>query len=107
MNHHANKHIREALKYALAQGMTMSQYCFSLIIPSSLVDQEMILDVVDALGRAGCLDASVRGHIDGMEMLFEREANNLQEAILSAISDVEKAGFRVSKVELEREAIMV
>lgn len=85
----------------------MPQYCFSLIISSSLVGQDRILDAVDALGQAGCTDASVRGHVNGMEMLFEREAGHLQEAILSAISDVEKAGFRVSKAELEREAIMV
>jgi hypothetical protein len=40
-----------------------------------------------------------------MELLFERSADSLQMAISSAISEVELAGYRVSKVELEREAI--
>jgi len=63
------------------------------------------LDATDALGNAGCTDASIRGHADGMELLFERTADSLQTAISSAIADVERAGYRVSKVELEREAI--
>jgi hypothetical protein len=42
-----------------------------------------------------------------MEILFERAAESLQAAIFSAISDVERAGYRVSKVELERESIPV
>jgi hypothetical protein len=42
-----------------------------------------------------------------MELLFERSADSLQGAITSAISDVERAGYRVSKVEMEREAIPV
>jgi hypothetical protein len=40
-----------------------------------------------------------------MELLFERTADSLQGAISSAISDVERAGFRVSKVEMERESL--
>ena len=32
---------------------------------------EAILEVTDALGDAGCSDASIRGHMDGMELLFE------------------------------------
>ena len=42
---------------------------------------------------------------NGMELLFERAGDSLQTAISSAIADVERAGYRVSKVELEREAI--
>lgn len=68
---------------------------------------EAILDAADALGSKGCTDASLRGHPHGMELLFERSAESLQTAIASAIADVERAGFRVSKVELEREAIEV
>ncbi len=69
-----------------------------------MTDQQ-ILDAADALASAGCTDASIRGHVDGMEMLFERAAGSLQAAISSAIADVENAGYAVSKVELEREAI--
>jgi len=85
----------------------MPQYCFSVIVPIMLVHHDKILDATDALGQAGCTDASIRGHADGMEVMFERAADTLQDAIFSAISDVERAGFHVAKVELEREAIMV
>lgn len=85
----------------------MSQYRFAVIVPTSSLTHDEILDATDALGSAGCTDASIRGHAEGMELLFERAADSLQAAISSAISDVESAGYRVSKVELEREAIPV
>jgi hypothetical protein len=68
---------------------------------------DQILDATEAVGNAGCTDASIRGHAQGMELLFERRADSLQAAISSAIAEVERAGFRVSKVEMEREAIPV
>ena len=85
----------------------MTDYQFSVIIPTLPMTPEEMLDTADALGNAGCTDASVRGHVDGIELLFERPAESLQEAIASAILDVERAGYRVSKVEMEREAIPV
>ena len=85
----------------------MADYQFSVIVPPSPPTPEDILDASNALGNAGCLDTSIRGHADGMEILFERAAESLQAAIFSAISDVERAGYRVSKVELERESIPV
>ena len=85
----------------------MFTYRFALIVPVSSLTHEEILDATDAFGDTGCTDASIRGHTDGMELLFERGAESLQTAISSAISDVERAGYRVSKVELEREAIPV
>ena len=83
----------------------MPDYRFSVIVPTPPMTHEEILDATDALGEAGCTDASIRGHADGVELLFERTADSLQSAICSAISDVERAGFRVSKVEMERESI--
>ena len=82
-------------------------YQFSVIIPTAPMMPEAILDATDALGNSGCTDASIRGHADGIELLFERTAESLQAAISSAISDVERAGYRVSKIEMEREAIPV
>jgi hypothetical protein len=67
--------------------------------------EEEIFDAADDFGHAGCVDASIRGHAVGIELLFERTADSLQAAIASAISDVESAGYRVSKVEMERESI--
>lgn len=85
----------------------MADYQFSVIIPTSPMTHDDILDATDALGNAGCTDASIRGHINGMELLFERTADSLQDAISSAISDVERVGYRISKVEMERESIPV
>ena len=83
----------------------MSAFRFSVIVPTSEMTHDETLDATDALGNAGCTDASIRGHVDGMELLFERTADSLQAAISTAIADVERAGYRVSKIELEREAI--
>jgi hypothetical protein len=83
----------------------MPDYRFSVIVPAPEMSNDEILDATDAFGKTGCTDASIRGHADGIELLFERSADSLQAAISSAISDVERAGYRVSKVELEREAI--
>jgi hypothetical protein len=85
----------------------MADYQFSVIIPMPPMTHEDIVDATAALGNAGCLDASIRGHADGMEILLERTAESLQTAIFSAISDVERAGYHVSKVELEGESIPV
>ena len=70
----------------------MPDYRSSVIVPGSEITHEEILDATDALGNAGCTDASIRGHATGMELLFERAADSLQAAITSAISDVERAG---------------
>jgi len=85
----------------------MPDYRFSVIVATEPMDHEEILNATDALGEAGCTDASIRGHAEGMELLFERSARSLQAAITSAITDVESAGFRVVRVELEREAIPI
>lgn len=83
----------------------MSNYRFSIIVATSPRTHDEILDAADTLANAGCNDASIRGHEGGMELLFERTGDSLQSAIASAITDVEGAGFSVSKIELEREAI--
>ena len=85
----------------------MTTYQFSVIIPTVPMTVEEMLDATDVLGNAGCTDASIRGHAHGVELLFERTAASLQAAIASAISDVERAGYRVSKIEMEREALPV
>ena len=83
----------------------MANYRFSVIVSAPAMTHDEILDATDALGSAGCTDASIRGHASGMELLFERNAELLQAAISSAIADIERAGFRVSKVEMQRESI--
>ena len=45
---------------------------------------------IDALFEAGCDDATV-GRVDGVQYVdFDREAESLAEAVLSAVRDVEK-----------------
>ena len=83
----------------------MPAFRFAVLIPSPGLTHDAILDATDALADAGCTDASIRGHANGLELLFERTADSLQEAITSAVADIERAGHRVSKVELERESI--
>ncbi len=83
----------------------MTDYRFSVIIAAGRLTHDEILDATDALGNAGCTDASIRGHVDGIELLFERPAESLENAISSAIANVEQAGYRVTKVEMDREAI--
>jgi hypothetical protein len=78
---------------------------FAVIIAAGKMSHEEILDATDALGEACCLDGSLGGHPEGMELQFTRSARSLQAAISSAIGDVESAGFRVIRVEMEREAI--
>ena len=84
----------------------MSEYRFGVIVSTPPGTHEAILDATDALGNAGCTDASIRGHVEGMELLFERTADSLQTAIAAAISDIEGAGYGVSRVELERDAVL-
>ncbi len=83
----------------------MPDFRFALIVAVPPLGHEEILDATDALGEAGCTDASIRGHGESMELLFARTARSLQAAISSAIANVESAGFRVARVEMEREAI--
>jgi len=71
-----------------------------LIVPAGELSHDEILDATDALGDAGCLDASIRGHTAGLELVLHRESESLESAIASAIGDVEKAGFTVSKIEM-------
>jgi hypothetical protein len=83
----------------------MSTFSFGVIVPGSFTDHDAILDATDALAEAGCLDASICGHAEGMELFFERDSESLEAAIRSAIADVEGAGFAVARVEVEREAL--
>jgi hypothetical protein len=87
----------------------MTEYHFRLIVSgpfSAVPSDEELLDATDALGEAGCDDASVGVHADGLELEFDRAHHSLQEAITSAIQDVERAGFRVQSIEMDRDAVL-
>ncbi len=76
--------------------MAKRDYEFSLILSGV---PELTRDVLDAFFEAGCDDALI-GIRDGIAFAdFCREADSCQEALLSAIRDVEAAGARVEHVE--------
>jgi hypothetical protein len=75
----------------------MSSYHFTLIVEGSDLQTD---DHADALFEAGCDDALV-GEIDGVHYLdFDREADTVSDAVLSAIGQIESAvpGARVVRV---------
>ena len=59
---------------------------FTVIIDLAPNGNDEILNVADALGNAGCLDASIGGHADGMEAVFNREANSLMSICPTIVS---------------------
>lgn len=70
----------------------MREYRFTLIVPATDFGHDAILDATDAIGEAGYKDASIRGCAEGLELLLARAGRSLQQAIASAIADVERAG---------------
>ena len=65
----------------------MPVHHFTLIVEGIDLQAE---PTIDALFEAGCDDATV-GRVDGVQYVdFDREAESLGEAIISAVRDVEK-----------------
>ncbi|WP_420619985.1 hypothetical protein [Candidatus Poriferisocius sp.] len=64
----------------------MQRFTFTLVVE----DRDLKTDeVVDALFEAGCDDALV-GSSEGVQFLdFDREAGSVEEAVRSAVADVE------------------
>ena len=87
----------------------MTEYQFRLILsgpfPGQLSDEEL-LDATDALGKAGCDDCSISVHGRGLELEFDRVHQSLEEAIASAIHDVERAGYAVESIRMDRDAVL-
>ncbi len=74
----------------------MSLHHFTLIVDGPDVQDEAL---IDALFEAGCDDALV-GRAEGIQYVeFDREAARLDDAILSAVADVEKVpGVTVARI---------
>ena len=76
----------------------MRTYEFDVVLKDT---SEVTDDQADALFAAGC-DDGTPACCDGLAWIhFDREAASLEEAIRSAISQVQSAGFIVAKVELD------
>jgi hypothetical protein len=77
------------------------KYEFSLI----LIVPEITDADTDKLYEAGCDDASILTSQGVTRLQFDREATNLDEALASAIQNVERAGLEVARVEIERHEV--
>jgi hypothetical protein len=87
----------------------MTEFRFRLIISgpfSSDVTNDELLDATASLGAVGCDDASISVHTSGLELEFDREGQSLQEAIASAVQNVEQAGFSIESIELDPESVV-
>jgi hypothetical protein len=76
----------------------MPAYHFDLIVggKSEFTDADF-----DALFEAGCDDGTVGSCCGVISVTFTREAESLGDAIASAVNDVERAGFKVARIEIE------
>ena len=74
----------------------VSAFAFTLMVEGADLQSA---EVADALFEAGCDDALV-GHSEGVQFLdFDREANSVEEAVLSAVADVESIeGLMVTRL---------
>lgn len=72
----------------------MPTFDFQLVLSNV---EAMTEEIADALFGAGCDDGTPFSSQGVAAIGFAREANSLEEAIRSAIADVNKAGFVVSQ----------
>jgi hypothetical protein len=80
----------------------MKEHEFTVILASP----EESEDDSTRLYEAGCADGSI-GTSDGVTRIdFHRRAHSLEEAIRSAIGNVQAAGFHVAHVLIEPESIL-
>jgi len=75
------------------------KYQFSLIPTATDVTEEQ----ADMLYDSGCDDGSILSRGEVTLVQFDRGANKLDDALASAIRDVEQAGFQVARIEIERD----
>ena len=77
-------------------------YEFELVLADHDV---MTVEMGEALVAAGC-DDSTTGSAGGRAFVaFDRDAPGLEDAIRSAIADVQKAGFRVLEVRMAPDSV--
>ena len=66
---------------------------------------EITPELANALFEAGCNDGTAGSSCGIATVSFSREAPLLEEAIRSAIADVQRAGCHVECVQIEREEL--
>lgn len=76
----------------------MHTYTFTVVLGDQT---EMTEDLAEALAAAGC-DDGLAGSSGGVaSVIFDREGESLEQAVRSAIADVQKAGCRAAWVKIE------
>ncbi len=81
----------------------MKTYEFNVLLKGIV---EIGDDQADALFTAGCDDGTPASSDGTAWIHFDREAPSLEEAIYSAVAQVQSAGFAVAKIELDVDAAM-
>jgi len=81
--------------------MTQQEHEFTIILASPEQSEED----ANALYEAGCADGSISTSAGVTRIDFHRRAVSLEEAIRSAIANVQSAGFQVSQVLIEPESL--
>jgi hypothetical protein len=81
----------------------MPTYGFTLILAGL---DEISDDLAEALFEAGCDDGSPWSSEGVAAVGFDREAESFEQAVRSAIADVQKAGCHVAWVKIEPEDLV-
>ena len=76
----------------------MPNYTFTVILGDQT---EMTEDLAEALAAAGCDDGLAGSSGGAFAVIFDREAESLEQAVRSAIADVQKAGCHAAWVKIE------
>ena len=81
----------------------MQTYTFTVVLGDQA---EMTEDLAEALAAAGC-DDGLAGSSGGVaSVIFDRQAESLEEAVRSAIADVQKAGCRTAWVRIDAQDLV-
>jgi len=83
----------------------MDVYEFCVVLDMPVPKDDEMMDIADAMGEVDATDGTVRGCAGGVEIIFDRQAKSLDQAVASAVRDVEKAGYKVLRIEMDREAV--
>ena len=82
----------------------MTKYEFTVILAGS---PELTDDLCDNLYSAGCDDSSPSSSCGVTKIYFHRETDSLENAIRSAIEQIQSIGCRVERVEIDADAALL
>lgn len=83
----------------------MPTHSFSVLIAAEAgLSDEQFSALTEILAKNGCDDATVAGHPEGIEVMFDREATDLMAAMKSAVINVAKAKQKILRLQIAAEA---